>query len=97
VGRSEHPKAGRFTYRLLGVNQAAGRTTVDLELRNGTSRNYDSVEVRVVTYGAGGQTESVQVPLGAIRRGRVEPFRAHLPELAYEVKDVGLELILTTP
>ena len=97
VGRSVHLRSGHFTYRLGDIQRNGGDLRVDLRLSNGTHRDYDSVLLRLILFGRGGEIRAVRVPAGAILSGQTKPLVGRIDDVAFPVRDVTLELIYALP
>ena len=97
IGRSVHPRSGHLSYRLGKVDRQAEAVRVDMQLTNATHRDYQSLGLRVVLYGDGGEIQTRQVAVGSFRDGRTKPISAHFDQVGFRIQDVGLELIYSSP
>jgi len=97
IGRSVHPRSGQLSYRLGKVDRQGEAVRVDMQLTNATHRDYQSLGLRVVLYGDGGEIQTGQVAVGSLRDGRTKPISAHFEGVVFRVQDVGLELIYSSP
>ena len=97
VGRSVHLRSGHFTYRLGAIERDGNDLRVELRFSNGTHRRYDSVMLRVILFGGGGEIRAVRLPVGAILSEQTKPLVARANDVAFSVKDVTLQLIYALP
>ena len=97
IGRSEHLRSGSFSYQLGDVERNGDRLRVSIRFLNGTHRRYSNVMLRVILYGAEGESRSVHVPTGGIRAEQSKPLAARFDDVTFPVEDVTLELIYALP
>lgn len=95
MGRSATPRSGRITYDLLSVEMDGQRVLVDLEFVNGTSHWHKAVVTQVTLHGSGGETRSLELPIGGLRRGQEKRVRARFDDVGFEPSDVTVDLLYT--
>ena len=97
MGRASVPRSGHLTYQLNSVERVEDETRVDLLFRNGTSRNFEAILVRVIALGARGQRVASDVPLGRMNRRTSKPRRVYFSDLAFQVDEILVEVLYTHP
>jgi hypothetical protein len=97
MGRSALPRSGHLTYQLNSVERVEGETRVDLLFRNGTSRNFEAILVRVIALGPRGNRVVADTPLGPMSRRTSKRHRVYFPDLAFPVDEILVEVLYTHP
>jgi hypothetical protein len=97
IGRSIHLRSGHFSYRLGDIERNGNDLRVELRFTNGRHRHYDSVMLRVILLGEGGEIRAVRLPAGAILSEQTKPLVARIDDVPFRIQDVTLELIYTLP
>ena len=97
MGRAVRPRSGHLTYQLHSVKRAEDETRVDLLFRNGTSRNFEAILVRVIALSSLGKRVVADTPLGPMSRGTSKRHRVYFRDLAFPVYEVLVEVLYTYP
>jgi hypothetical protein len=97
MGRADQPRSGHLTYQVYGVEQTEDEAQVDLLFRNGTSRNFEAVLVRVIALSAQGKRAVAEAPLGPMSRRTSRRHRVYFPDLGFRVDEILVEVLYTYP
>jgi hypothetical protein len=97
MGRAALPRSGHLTYQLYAVEQVEEEAQVDLLFRNGTSRNFEAVLVRVIALGAEGTRAVADAPLGSMSRRTSRRHRVYFSDLDFQVDEILVEVLYTYP
>lgn len=94
IRESFRPRANEFTYHLLALDQEEGRVRVDLDLVNGTARDFTSVSVSLVLLEAldlaNPRERTIVYPIGAMSSGAQRRVAVEARSVGFRVEDLAV-------
>lgn len=88
--RATRPVPNRITYEIQRMTRNGGEFLVDLDVRNGTGRDFKTLALQIQLIGADGRTGTVRVPVGILSAGGTRRAAVRVPNVNFEVEDLAV-------